>query len=270
MDLMLRNKPVLITGAAGTLGLATAKCFLEEGALVAITDLSGKESEPAVASLLNDHPKRAVFVPLDLSSDVSIAKAVESIHIAFGGVHTIVHNAASFHFSPMREWPDNTPLDRHYVVGLQGPVQLTREVWNRCPSSLSGSVVIVSSVAGHVSEPDAFAYTPIKAAQKGLVLSCAQEMAAHGGWAVAISPGHIWGPNHKVRVDAAGMTREQYEFSSASIQSTMHGRFLEPEEIAKWIVLAASPLGKAMTGQDLHVTLGIEPGGFNRRYNTSV
>src|SRR5690348_4651971 len=115
MDLMLRDKPVLITGAAGTLGLATAKCFLEEGALVAITDLQGKENDPAVVSLLSQHPKRVIFVPLDLSSNVSIANAVEGIQSAFGDIHSIVHNAASFHFSPMREWPDNGPLDRHYV-----------------------------------------------------------------------------------------------------------------------------------------------------------
>jgi NAD(P)-dependent dehydrogenase (short-subunit alcohol dehydrogenase family) len=270
MDLMLKDKPVLVTGAAGTLGLATAKSFLEEGALVAITDLAAQASEPAVGSLIAEYPGRVIFTALDLSSGDSIASAVQEIKAAFGDLHTVVHNAASFHFSPMRQWPDNQPLDRHYVVGLQGPVQLMREVWNRCPAALSGSVVVVSSVAGHVSEPDAFAYTPIKAAQKGLVLSCAQEMSAHGGWAVAISPGHIWGPNHKVRVDAVGMTRGEYEQTSASIQSTMHGRFLEAEEVAKWIVMAASPLGKAMTGQDLHVTLGIEPGGFNRRYNTSV
>lgn len=270
MDLQLKDKVVLVTGGAGTLGMAAARCFLDEGAKVAIADLPERRTDPAVHAIVSALPQRARFVELDLRDASSITAAVDDIVNAWRTIDCLIHNAASFHFSPVREWPTLDPLDRHYEVGLQGPVRLTREVWTRCPSSLAGSVVVVSSVAGHVSEPDAFAYTPIKAAQKGMVLSCAQEMAAHGGWAVSISPGHIWGPNHKRRVDAAGLSREEYERTSPNIQSTMHGRFLEPEEVARWIALAASPVGKPLTGQDLHVTLGIEPGGFNRRYGTVV
>ncbi len=49
----------------------------------------------------------------------------------------------------------------------------------------------------------------------------------------------------------------------------MFDRFIEPEEVAKWVVVAASPLGKLLTGQDLKISLGIESGGFNRNYDTS-
>ena len=270
MDLRIKNKVALITGGAGTLGLATARCFLEEGAISVMLDLPSRSSDQAVAAVLAEYPERAAFVELNLADAGSISKAVGDVLEKFQSIHFIVNNAATFHFSPVGDWLNNEPLDTHYAVGLQGPVRLLREAWNRCPVALSGSVVNVSSVAGHVGEPNAFAYTPIKAAQKGLTLSCAQEMAKYGGWAVAISPGHIWSAVHKSRADAAGLSQTEYERVMPNIQSTMHGRFLEASEVARWIVIAASPLSKALTGQDLHVTLGIEAGGFNRAYDTGV
>ena len=42
------------------------------------------------------------------------------------------------------------------------------------------------------------------------------------------------------------------------------------EEVGEWIVLAASRIGRPLTGQDLRVTSGIEAGGFNRRYETAA
>jgi len=69
---------------------------------------------------------------------------------------------------------------------------------------------------------------------------------------------------------AEGMTRERYEAASSSIQSTMFGRFLEPAEVAQWVVALVSPLGKALTGQEVNATFGIEAGGFNRTYKTTT
>ena len=268
MNLQLDDKVVVITGGAGSLGSAAARSFLEEGALVAMADLPGKAHCPAVTTLLSEHPGRVAFIEMDLWLESSIQEAVDLILRKFGVINVIVHNAATFHFAPVSEWVQPDPLEHHFQVGLRGPLQLMRIIWKMCPAALQGSVVIISSIAGHVGEPDAFAYTPIKAAQKGLTLSCAQEMAPQGGWAVCLSPGHIWSDVHKSRAAAAGLSREAYEATMPNIQTTLYGRFLEPEEIARWIVVAASPLGKAMTGQDLHATLGVEAGGFHRNYKT--
>lgn len=270
MNLQLDDKVVLITGGAGSLGSAAARVFLEEGAQVAITDLRGREQCPEVTALLTEFPGRAVFIELDLCHLSSIQEAVDRILGHFGAVHVVVHNAATFHFSPLSEWSQPDPLGHHFQVGIHGPIQLMRLLWKAHPAALQGSVVIISSIAGHVGEPDAFAYTPIKAAQKGLALSCAQEMAPHGGWAVCLSPGHVWSDIHKSRAAAAGLSRDAYEATMPNIQTTLYGRFLEPEEIARWMVVAASPLGKAITGQDLHATLGVEAGGFHKSYKTTL
>lgn len=270
MDLNLHDKVVLITGGAGTIGSAAAEVFLHEGSYVIVAD-SNLDKGAEVAARLNVLiPGRCRFLDFDLGDEGTIDTLVEEVLRQYGKIDCIVNNAATFFFEPLESWISSQALDLHYQVGLRGHTLLIQKIWQQCPQSKSGSIVNVSSVAGHIGEPNAFAYTPIKAALKGLTLSCAIDMASAGGWAVTISPGHTWSVPHQERAAAERLTRKEYEDSKSSIQSTMFGKFLEPWEVAQWIALLASPVGKALTGQDVHVTSGIEAGGFNRSYRTNV
>ncbi len=267
MDFGLKGKVVVVTGGRGAIGSATANCFADEGALVIIADKlrstsDGEERAHVVSGVAQ------YFRYLDLADELSIESFVDGVLQDFQMIDVIVNNAAVFDFGPIGEWDGVQPLENHCRVGLLGPVRLIQELWRRSPRSKSGSIVNVSSVAGHIGEPDAFAYTPVKAAQKGLTLSCAIEMAPYGGWAVAVSPGHTWTPVHEERARLEGLSRTEYERSSANIASTLFGRFLEPREVGEIIVMAASRLGKPLTGQDLRATFGIEAGGFNLSYRT--
>lgn len=264
MDLGLKGKVVVVTGGRGAIGSATANCFADEGARVIIADKLRGESEEERAYGTSGGVQ--YFRYLDLTDALSIESFIEGTIREFQKVDVLVNNAAIFNFSPVEAWAGTQPLEDHISVGLLGPVRLIQELWRRAPDSKSGSIVNVSSVAGHVGEPDAFAYTPVKAAQKGLTLSCAIEMAPYGGWAVAVSPGHTWSPAHEARLE--GLSRTEYERSSANIASTLFSRFLEPHEVGEIIVIAASRLGKPLSGQDLKATFGIEAGGFNLSYRT--
>jgi NAD(P)-dependent dehydrogenase (short-subunit alcohol dehydrogenase family) len=270
MDLGLSDKVVIVTGGAGAIGSAAAARFLEEGAIVVLGDRDEGKLRSVAGNLLSRYPGRVDSRLLDLADEANSRAFVRAAIKSRGGIDCIVNNAAVFYFEKLVDWGSLDPLDEHYQVGLRGPATLVQECWRQSERSRSGSVVNISSVAGHVAEPNAVAYTTIKAAQKGLTLSCSIEMAEYGGWAVSISPGHTWTPVHQGRAKAEGMTREEYEASQPHIQSSMIGRFLDPEEVANWIVLAASPFGKALTGQDIKVTGGIEAGGFNRSYKTAV
>jgi 3alpha(or 20beta)-hydroxysteroid dehydrogenase len=267
MDLGLKGKVVVVTGGRGAIGSAAATCFAAEGALVIVADkiqeLPGDEEQT------QDHSDGGqYFRHLDLSDEKSIESFVDEVLREFRAIDVLVNNAAVFHFEPIEEWEGLQPLESHLRVGLLGPARLIKEIWRRSPRSKSGCIVNISSVAGHVAEPNAFAYTSVKAAQKGLTLSCAIEMAPHGGWAISISPGHTWTPVHEERARLEGLDRIGYERSSPNIASTMSGRFLEPREVGEIIVVAASRLGGPLTGQDLRVTFGIEAGGFNLSYRT--
>jgi 3-oxoacyl-[acyl-carrier protein] reductase len=270
MEISLKDKAVIVTGAAGTIGAAAAHALLVAGAQVVLADCAGERLKNIFDLLPAAFKNRTMTFGLDLRSDQSVKDLVAATVQRFGRIDSLICNAATFAFEPLEKWPDLGALDTHYQVGLRGHTNLVREAWKQFPASKGGSVVTVSSVAGHIGEPHAFAYSPIKAALKGLTLSCAIDMAAEGGWAVTLSPGHTWSTPHQQRAAAEGLTREEYENSKPNIQSTMFGKFLEPDQVGQWITLLASPLGKPLTGQDLHLTNGIEAGGFNRKYKTAI
>jgi len=270
MDLGLSDKIVIITGGAGAIGSAAARCFLREGGVVIIGDNDQEHGVEVAAQLSEEYPGQIFFHYLDLSDEQQIRSFVRTIVDTYGGIDVIVNNAAVFFFDYLVDWPSLEPLDNHYQIALRGPTTLVQEAWRCSPRSRAGSVINISSIAGHVGEPKAVAYTMFKAALKGFTLSCAIEMAEFSGWAVSVSPGHTWTPVHRDRAMAQGLDREGYEQSQASIQSTMFARFLDPEQVGEWIVVAASRLGKPLTGQDIRVTNGIEAGGFNRSYETAV
>jgi NAD(P)-dependent dehydrogenase (short-subunit alcohol dehydrogenase family) len=267
MDLGLKGKVAVVTGGQGAIGSATANCLVGEGALVIIADkLRSTSDGEERAHVVSGGSKYLRY--LDLADELSIESFVDGVLQDFQTIDVIVNNAAVFDFGPIEEWDGVQPLENHCRVGLLGPVKLIQELWRRSPRSKSGSIVNVSSVASHIGEPDAFAYTPVKAAQTGLTLSCAIEMAPYGGWAVTVSPGHTWTPVHEERARIEGLSRAEYERSSPNIASTLFGRFLEPSEVGEIIVMAASRFGKPLSGQDLRATFGIEAGGFNLSYRT--
>ncbi len=269
MDLEIEDKVVAIAGGAGDIGSECATQFLKEGAFVVIGDRSEEKGSDLVESLEKKYPNRIQFLKIDLTDPGSISDFVQSTVTTHGGIDIIVNCAATFYFEELTQWENSSELDRHIDVGLRGPIALVQEAWRLSERSRSGSIVNISSVAGHVGEPNALAYTPIKAAQKGLTKSLSIDMASSGGWAVSVSPGHCATSVHKERAQAEGKTWEEYERTSPQIGTTMFGRFIQPEEVAKWVVIAASPIGKLATGQDLKISLGIESGGFNRKYDTS-
>jgi NAD(P)-dependent dehydrogenase (short-subunit alcohol dehydrogenase family) len=110
------------------------------------------------------------------------------------------------------------------------------------------------------------AYLPIKTALIEGVKQFAFEMADAGGCAVCVSPGHTFTREHAKRVKKTGQTKKEYEMTAGNIQNTLLKRFLEPEEIAVWVAIAASHYGRLITGTEILVDAGIAAGGFNGGY----
>ena len=87
----LQGKSVLVTGGAGTLALATAKVFKDQGANIFLIDINAENLDPAVASLGTDHDGAV----LDLCSEDGPQKAVDAITKRFGGIDILISNAGA-------------------------------------------------------------------------------------------------------------------------------------------------------------------------------
>ena len=268
IDLELENKVVIITGGSGGIGSACGREFLRQGAFVSIVDIDKKSGMLLEEELLVEYPGRARFFECDLTNIDSTCSVVDSTIAVFGQIDCIICNAAIFHANSLKNWDEDDleQLRRHFEVGILGHMNMVRHAWADCPGSRGGSVITIGSTAGRFAEPKVMAYLPIKAALIEGVKQFAFEMADAGGWAVCVSPGHTFTREHAKRVKKTGQTKKEYEMTAGNIQNTLLKRFLEPEEIAVWVAIAASHYGRLMTGTEILVDAGIAAGGFNGAY----
>src|SRR4051794_7454703 len=183
---LLEGKVCLITGGGGSLGLATAKLFLKEGARVVLADRDGPALSAAQGSL--DDVNVSV-VRGDATVEADVARAVDTAVDRHGRLDVIVASAGTpAAAAPVTEF-DVDEFDRTLAVHVRG-------VFLACKHGLrvlgdGGSVVIVSSVAGLRADAGVSAYAAAKHAQVGLMRSVAKEAAPRGIRVNTIHPGPV-------------------------------------------------------------------------------
>jgi len=103
VDLPLRSKVALVTGAAGAIGYGICRGLLEKGCRVAATDLAGEKLDRFVADLKPMAPDRMIGVPLDVTGQESVAAGVEAVIRTWGGIDIVVINAGIAMVSYLKE-----------------------------------------------------------------------------------------------------------------------------------------------------------------------
>ena len=169
---LLEGKVALVTGGGGSLGLATARLFLKEGARVVLADRNAGALRTALSSL--DDVKASSVVG-DATVEADVAAAVDTVVDRHGRLDVLVANAGtSAAVAPVTEL-DVGEFDRTLAV-------LVRGVFLACKHGLrvlgdGGSVVIVSGVAGLRAEAGWAPSAAAQHAQVGLMRAVAKEAA---------------------------------------------------------------------------------------------
>ncbi len=259
MDLLLRNRTVLVTGAAGGIGLACVQRFLEEGARVIATDVNAEAGREALAGLISEHAEwmpDARFIPADMRDERSIHTLVEQATATFGPIHVCVNNAAITHrvdFLDMKL----EDFDRVIATNLRGPFVLGQEIARRqVAEGLEGTIINVGSVNAQLALPDNAAYVASKGGLLQLTRSMAIALAAHGIRVNMVAPGSIDTP-----LQRAGQSRSP-QLLKRVLSRTPLGRLGQPGEVADAIVYMASPRSSYITGECLFVDGGRLPLNF--------
>ena len=193
----IQDKVVVITGGASGLGLATAHYLLrEKGARIAIFDLNVEAGNKAETEL---GLERAMFVPTDVSSEVSVQNAVDSVMARFGAIHVCINAAAiPTGFKLLGKDGKAAPLSRFTqttAVNINGVFN----VMSKCAEQMAkndpeageerGVVINVSSGAAYEGQVGQCAYSASKAAIIGMNMPAARELGAIGVRVNAIAPG---------------------------------------------------------------------------------
>lgn len=257
MQISFENKTVVITGAAGGLGSAMAKCFAEDGAKVAICDLRGTEKVVEELLAMGYTVKGYEF---DITDREQTAKAMSSISEDFCGIDVLINNAGINVDSEGRKHVDefsNKWWDAILKVDLDGTYNCTKLA---IPFMSKGaSIVNISSIVGMIPLRNQCAFAAAKAAVINFTKAIAMELAPRGIRANVICPGTV----------GIAITNKLWQDNSVMDGLLSHipmGRQCIPAEIANAAEFLASEAASYITGTVLPVDGGWTCGGFARNF----
>lgn len=244
----LRDRVVLLTGAAGGLGTALAQAMAVQSAALLLSDHNADDCE-ALAQLLRAQGHSANALPCDLSRHEQVKQLAASALEPHGRVDILVCNAGiqgpagPLHAVSDEQW--DTVMD----VNLRSAATLSNLLIPAMAKNGGGSVILMSSIAGLRGNKAIGLYGLSKAALSQLARNLAVEWGAHNVRVNAIAPGLIRTPL------AAGLLADE-TFMTRRMAQTPLRRPGEPHEIAGVAVMLASGAGAFITGQTLVVDGG--------------
>ncbi len=234
------NRTVIITGASRGIGLATAEAFLAEGDRVLA--LYHRHPE-AVKALEAQYPGRVFGYGCDLANPESIAPLAAYCSRLFPHVDILVNNAG---IARQQLFVDMTAGDWNelWQLHVTAPVMLTQALLPDMLRCGQGQIINVSSIWGRVGASCEVAYSTAKAAIIGFTQALAKEVGLMGVRVNAVAPGVI---------DTDMCAHFSGEERQALAEQTALGRLGTAQDVARAIVMLASPQAAYITGTVLPV-----------------
>ncbi len=241
----LQGRVALVTGAAGTMGLAATRVLLEDGCTVAMVDVN-QQRNAALAGELGDAARAFAF-------DISDAEAVRTGHaqiVAEMGTVDILLNNAGILSNNKAEATDASEWRRVLGANLDGAFYLAQCVLPSMKAQRFGRIINTCSLAAKTGGLTAgTAYSVSKGALSSLTFSLARELASFGVTANGISPAYV-----KTPMITEQLNEEQRQ---KLLRDIPVGRFCEPEEFAHVVRFLASPLAGFITGEIVDINGGL-------------
>ena len=241
MDLDLKGRNALITGASKGIGRAIADLFAAEGANVAICARDAGEVKEATTALAATGVK-AWGEALDVGDAAALKQWVEGAARHLGGVDALVCNVSALAVGNSPEtWEKSFRIDMMHTVNAVSAALPYLE------KSSAASIAIVSSVSGFEVDFAAGSYGAIKAALIHYAKSLSNQLIAKGTRVNAVSPGNTYfegGIWHNIEKGNPDLFK-----TAMGLNPT--GRMGTAEEVASGVVFLASPKASRISGTNL-------------------
>lgn len=244
----LSNRVALITGGSRGIGLATARLFAKEGAMVMMLGRDHAMGEFEARSIAN-----ARFVQGDVTKAKDCQRTVEESIQTFGGLDILVNCAGIIYRNRTVEQTMEDEWDATFDVNVKGTFLMCKYAMPMLRER-KGCIVNLSSYVGLVGFRGASAYAASKAAIINLTRSMALDHAREGVRVNAVCPGSVDTEMIHAAWEKFGNVEE-----ARRLWSEKHpiGRIAQPEEVAKAILFLASDDAGFITGTALAVDGGL-------------
>jgi 3-oxoacyl-[acyl-carrier protein] reductase len=256
MDLNLKNRKVIVTGAGDGIGRALALAFAKEGAQVAAC----ARTQDRLDSLQDEiEGEGHICVSADLANSDGVKTFYESAVKQLGHVDVLINNVgailklADFFALTDQDWEDS------FQINLMSAVRLTRHCIPSLKQSACGRIINISSIAA-ASPQDVFPhYSAMKAGLSNFSVSLAQTLAPDKILVNSISPGPVWSKSWENEIQNSDSSPEQakkeiLEQTGATIPLKRMGM---PEDLTGLALFLASDQSGWITATNFSVDGGL-------------
>lgn len=240
------GQKVLITGATGGIGGATAKLFAKQGATVGLCGRN-RDKLNSIFNELESFGAKVEIFECDLNSVNNIENLFNRADEAMNGIDILVSNAGITRDSLAMRMPTED-FENVIRVNLEATFILNRDAIKKMMKRRYGRIVNISSVVGVMGNPGQANYVASKAGIIGLSKSLAQEVASRNITVNCVAPGFIETPMTDV------LNEEQKNRILAAIPL---GKMGSAGDVANAVVFLASKEASYITGQTIHVNGGM-------------
>lgn len=258
VDDELLDQVAVVTGAGKGIGRAIALRLAASGAQVVVTGrdvpaLEGTREQVVEAG------GRALVVPVDVTSQASVAALAEKVLGELGQVDVLVCNSGVGGPSlplwdvPLEEW------EATLSVNLTGTYLVCRALMPGMVARRAGSVVLIGSMTGKRPLLHRAPYAATKAGLVGFCRTLALDAAPHGVRVNLVSPGFVEGPrlDWVVAAQAAAQDLDATRVREQIAATTPLGRVVDAADVAEAVLFLAGPRSASTTGEDLNVSAGL-------------
>jgi len=239
-DTSLTGRRALVTGGGSGIGEAIAKTMRAAGAEVRTCDIDPNSGADHICDVGDEDAVGELFTRLD--DDL-------------GGLDICVNNVGVAGPTGPVEDMDPDEFDRCVQINLGGTFRVTREAVRRMRAAGRGSIVNISSTAGHFGYPLRSPYAASKWAVEGLTATWAMELGRHRIRVNCVAPGTIAGARMQGVIDreASAMGVDAAEVKAAYEDQVSMRSFVDATDIAATVAYLCSDAARLINGQIISV-----------------
>jgi 3-oxoacyl-[acyl-carrier protein] reductase len=250
MDLQLKGKTAVVTGASKGIGAGIARRLASEGARVIVNYNRGKADAEKVVREIEAAGGQAAAVQGNVAEAADVKRLFETAVSTYGPVEVLVNNAGVYQFGPVEAFKEED-YDYHFNTNVKGVFLAIQESLKHFPAT-GGSIINISSVLSKGPIAYASVYVATKAAVDALSESLAAELGPRKIRVNVVAPG----PVETEGTHATGMIGSDVLIKT--VAETPLGRLGQPEDIAETVVYLASANSGWVTGERIGATGGLK------------
>ena len=247
MDLQLKGRTCLVTGASRGIGRGIARVLAAEGCRVAVVARRAGLLDELASEIAAAGGTRPLVLAEDLTAEGTMERIRERVLAEFGGLDVLVNNAGS-----SRPVPWNAS-EEQWHEGMRLNFELVRRLTSEfIPTMRARGFGRIINITGANEPPGVNIASVAKAALHNWAKGLSRELARDGITINCLPPGRINSEQILERLHPTPENRRAFIDANIPI-----GFFGEPEDMAYLVAFLASPLARYITGEVIHVDGGM-------------